>query len=43
MGEAQQSLGQQTVKKISRRIVPYLFLLYVFSYLDKVNIGYAAL
>ena len=34
---------EKTVKKISRRIIPYLFLLYIFSYLDKVNIGYAAL
>ncbi|CAJ0797010.1 MFS transporter [Ralstonia holmesii] len=30
-------------RKVTRRIVPFLFLLYIISYLDRVNIGYAAL
>ena len=30
-------------RKITRRIVPLLFVLYIISYLDRVNIGYAAL
>ncbi len=29
--------------RIMRRIIPYLFLLYVIAFLDRVNIGYAAL
>ncbi len=31
------------VRKVSRRLIPFLFLLYVFSYLDRINIGFAAL
>jgi ACS family tartrate transporter-like MFS transporter len=31
------------VRKITWRIVPFVFLLYIISYLDRANIGYAAL
>ncbi|MFO1304853.1 MAG: MFS transporter [Burkholderiales bacterium] len=31
------------VRKITWRIVPFVFLLYIVSYLDRANIGYAAL
>lgn len=37
------SLEQRTVRKVTRRIVPFIFILYVISYLDRANIGYAAL
>jgi MFS transporter, ACS family, tartrate transporter len=37
------SLGETTMKKISRRIIPFIFVLYIISFLDRVNIGYAAL
>jgi ACS family tartrate transporter-like MFS transporter len=30
-------------RRIARRILPYLFLLYTVAYLDRVNLGYAAL
>ncbi len=33
----------RTVRKVQIRILPYLFLLYVISYLDRVNIAFAAL
>ncbi len=29
--------------KISRRLIPYLFFLYILAYLDRVNVGFAAL
>ena len=29
--------------KARRRLLPFLFLLYVVSYLDRVNVGFAAL
>jgi hypothetical protein len=29
------------LRKITWRIMPFLFLVYVLSYLDRVNIGYA--
>lgn len=32
-----------TMKKVYRRLVPFLFLLLVVNYLDRVNIGFAAL
>ncbi len=37
------STGTKTIPKIRIRILPYLFLLYVISYLDRINIGFAAL
>jgi ACS family tartrate transporter-like MFS transporter len=32
-----------TVRKIQRRIIPYVFVLYIVAFLDRVNIGFAAL
>jgi ACS family tartrate transporter-like MFS transporter len=29
--------------KVRRRLVPFLFLLYVFAYLDRINVGFASL
>ena len=29
-------------RKISRRLIPYMFLLYILAYLDRVNVGFAA-
>ena len=29
--------------KIGRRLIPYIFFLYILAYLDRVNVGYAAL
>ncbi|NIF30466.1 MFS transporter [Pantoea sp. Tr-811] len=34
---------QATVRKVTLRIIPFMFLLYIVSYLDRANIGYAAL
>lgn len=34
---------QAIVRKITWRIIPFVFLLYIVSYLDRANIGYAAL
>src|SRR5690348_4027705 len=31
------------VAKARRRLIPFLFLLYVVSYLDRINVGFAAL
>ncbi|MFA5222218.1 MAG: MFS transporter [Methanoregula sp.] len=35
--------GCRTVKKVSLRLLPFLFILYVIAYLDRVNFGFAAL
>src|SRR5881396_4417114 len=31
------------VSKLTRRLIPFMFLLYVVSYLDRINVGFAAL
>ena len=37
------SLEQRTTRKVLWRIIPFVFVLYVVSYIDRANIGYAAL
>ena len=37
------ALEQQTTRKVLWRIIPFVFTLYVVSYIDRANIGYAAL
>jgi sugar phosphate permease len=32
-----------TMRKVSRRLIPFLFVLFVVAYLDRVNIGFAQL
>jgi hypothetical protein len=36
-------LGDRTVRKVSRKLVPFLLLLYTLAYLDRVNVGFASL
>ena len=36
-------LGAQVVSKLTRRLLPFLFLLYIVAYLDRINVGFAAL
>ncbi len=38
-----EELAERTVRKVSLRLLPFLFLLYVVAFLDRVNFGYAAL
>ncbi|MDE2329913.1 MAG: MFS transporter, partial [Bradyrhizobium sp.] len=37
------SLERQVLRKISLRIVPFVMLLYFISFIDRVNVGFAAL
>lgn len=37
------ALEKRTLKKVSLRIIPFIFILYIVAFLDRVNIGYAAL
>ena len=37
------AIEQQTMKKIYLRLLPFCFVLYFICYLDRVNIGFAAL
>lgn len=36
-------IAQRTRRRITRRLIPFLFVLYVIAYLDRVNISYAGL
>jgi MFS transporter, ACS family, tartrate transporter len=40
---AGEDFGERTTRKVSARLLPFLFLLYVVAFLDRVNFGYAAL
>jgi ACS family tartrate transporter-like MFS transporter len=36
-------IAAQTRRRITLRLMPFLFLLYLVSYLDRVNVSYASL
>lgn len=36
------ALGKRTMRKVARRLIPFLILLYFVNYLDRVNIAFAA-
>ena len=40
---SEQGIERQTLRKVSIRLLPFLILLYVIAYLDRVNFGFAAL
>lgn len=37
------ALEEQTIKRISNRIIPFLIILFIMAFLDRTNIGFAAL
>jgi ACS family tartrate transporter-like MFS transporter len=41
--DASGNLAERTRRKISRRILPFLILLFIVAFIDRVNVGYAAL
>lgn len=41
--ETQSVSEQSTMKKVMRRLIPFILLCYVVSYLDRINVGFAAL
>lgn len=42
-GAAQSVPEQRAIRKLLRRLIVFLFLLFVFSFLDRINIGFAGL
>ena len=36
-------VDERATRRISRRLLPFLFVLYVIAFLDRVNVGYAGL
>lgn len=43
VGTIGKPVAEQARRRIARRLLPYLFILYIVAYLDRVNVGYAAL
>lgn len=43
MEAAVEDIELRAIKKVSRRLIWFLVILYVFSYLDRINIGFASL
>lgn len=43
MNQAIHEIERRTVRKTMRRILPFILILYIVAYLDRVNLGYAAL
>ena len=36
-------LASSAARKVSRRLLPFLFVLYIVAYLDRINVGFAQL
>src|SRR5260221_8799835 len=43
LGETVDEIEAVVVRKLTWRLVPFLFLLYIVAYLDRINVGFAAL
>ena len=43
VSSSESSLERRTIRKLQIRLLPFLFLLYVVAFLDRINIGFAAL
>jgi MFS transporter, ACS family, tartrate transporter len=41
--DSRSGLEEATLRAVTRRLIPFLFVLYVVSFLDRVNVGFAAL
>jgi ACS family tartrate transporter-like MFS transporter len=37
------AVAQRTLGRVTRRLMPFLFLLYIIAYIDRINIGFAGL
>ncbi len=42
-GQSSEKYGRAILRKIRARLLPFLFMLYVVAYLDRINVGFAAL
>ena len=40
---AGEEVGRRALARTGRRLIPFLFVLYIVSYLDRINVGFAAL
>ena len=42
-GNTMSQIEQRTMKKVFRRLVPFLMFCYFFNFLDRTNVSFAAL
>src|SRR4051812_8687749 len=42
-GQPANAVADRALRRISFRVMPYVFLLYIVAFLDRVNVGYAGL
>src|SRR3954466_13998708 len=42
-GQPSDVIAERALRRISLRVMPYVFILYIVAFLDRVNVGYAAL
>ena len=38
-----ETIGQRTIGTVKWHLIPFLFVLYIINFIDRVNLGYAAL
>jgi MFS transporter, ACS family, tartrate transporter len=43
VGRVDNTVGRRTLAKITLCIIPFIFVLYIMAFLDRVNVGFAAL
>ncbi|MBU8881335.1 MFS transporter [Bacillus sp. FJAT-29790] len=43
MNQAEIFIEKKTIRKVTWRIIPFVFICYIISYIDRANLGYAAL
>jgi ACS family tartrate transporter-like MFS transporter len=43
LGRHMRAVEIRTIAKVTRRLVPFLIICYFVAYLDRVNVGFAAL
>jgi len=36
-------VGRETTAKVTRHLIPFMFVMYIVAFLDRVNVGFAAL
>src|SRR5512143_758987 len=41
--DSESALERETIRRVTRRLIPFVFILYIFNFLDRSNVGLAAL
>src|SRR5512143_3083293 len=41
--DSESALERETMRRVSLRLIPFVFVLYIFNFLDRSNVGLAAL